>query len=139
MNPIVRNILAVLAGLVIGGVLNGLIISISGSLVPLPDAVNPNDMESIKASMHLYEPIHFLMPFLAHALGTLVGALVAVLIAANRKMTFAITIGVVFFIGGLIMVLSLPSPMWFNALDLVLAYIPMAWLGHKIAMGFTKG
>ncbi len=30
------------------------------------------------------------------------------------------------------MVLQLPSPMWFNALDLIVAYIPMAYLGGKL-------
>jgi hypothetical protein len=33
--------------------------------------------------MHLFEPRHFVMPFLAHALGTLAGALAAFLIAAT--------------------------------------------------------
>lgn len=138
MNSIVRNILAVLIGLALGVIVNGFLISVSGSIIPLPDAVDPNDMESIKANMHLYEPIHFLMPFLAHALGTLVGAIAAVLIAANRKMTFALVIGFLFSIGGLMMVISLPSPMWFNAVDLLLAYIPIAWLGYKIASVFNK-
>ena len=37
--------------------------------------------------MHLFEPKHLVFPFLAHAVGTLVGALVAYLVAAvaNRK------------------------------------------------------
>jgi len=30
------------------------------------------------------------------------------------------------------MVLSLPSPIWFNALDLIGAYLPMAYLGYKL-------
>ncbi len=31
------------------------------------------------------------------------------------------------------MVAMVPSPMWFNALDLIGAYLPMAWLGGKLA------
>jgi hypothetical protein len=31
------------------------------------------------------------------------------------------------------MVLSLPSPIWFNALDLIGAYLPMAYLDRKLA------
>ena len=31
------------------------------------------------------------------------------------------------------MVMDLPSPMWFNVLDLVGAYLPMGFLGYVIA------
>jgi hypothetical protein len=27
------------------------------------------------------------------------------------------------------------APLWFDALDLLGAYIPMAWLGHHLAKG----
>jgi hypothetical protein len=27
----------------------------------------------------------------------------------------------------------LPAPMWFNVVDLVGAYLPMAWLGGRLA------
>jgi hypothetical protein len=89
-------------------------------------------MEGLAATMHLLEPKHFIFPFLAHALGTLVGGAIAAAIAANRKLTYAIVIGVFFLAGGVLNAFWLPSPGWFNALDLVLAYIPMAWLGFKV-------
>lgn len=133
MNPIVRNVLAVLAGLVIGNLVNMGIIMISGSIIPPPQGVNVADMESIKANMHLFEPKHFLMPFLAHALGTLTGAIAAARFAATNNMRLAIGIGIFFLIGGIAAVMMLPSPLWFTIVDLVLAYIPMAWLGGKIA------
>jgi hypothetical protein len=88
--------------------------------------------------MHLFQPKHFIMPFLAHAIGTLIGAFIAALIAGSHKMNFAIVIGIFFLIGGIMSVFMLPSPVWFNILDLVVAYIPMAWIGGKLAMGFTK-
>jgi len=28
----------------------------------------------------------------------------------------------------------LPAPMWFNVVDIALAYIPMAWIGGRCAM-----
>lgn len=132
MNPIIKNILAVIAGVIVGGLVNMAIISVSGSIIP-PPGVNPEDLESIKANMHLYEAKHFIMPFLAHALGALVGAFIAAYIAASRKMILALAIGVFFFIGGAMMVGMIPSPMWFNILDLGFAYIPMALLGWFIA------
>tara|TARA_B110000046_G_C12990002_1_gene397415 strand:- start:686 stop:859 length:174 start_codon:yes stop_codon:yes gene_type:complete len=40
----------------------------------------------------------YVFPFLAHALGTLVGAFVAALTAATHKMKFAIAIGCFFYL-----------------------------------------
>ncbi|KAF0201593.1 MAG: hypothetical protein FD170_2599 [Bacteroidetes bacterium] len=132
MNTISRNILAVVAGLVVGSVVNMLIIMVSGYIVPPPPSVDLSDAESLKSSMHLFGPINFLMPFLAHAIGTFVGALLAALIAGSHKMLFALMIGGFFLIGGVMMVFMLPSPLWFSVVDLGLAYLPMALLGGKL-------
>ena len=35
---------------------------------------------------------------------------------------------------GIMMVMMLPSPMWFTLVDLGLAYIPMAYLAGKLAV-----
>ena len=82
--------------------------------------------------MHLFEPRHFIMPFLAHALGTLAGALAAYLIAATYKAQMAYVIGAIFLCGGVAASYMIPAPTWFIALDLVAAYLPMAWLGIQI-------
>jgi hypothetical protein len=95
-------------------------------------------MESLKASMHLFEAKHFIFPFLAHAFGTFVGAFLAALIAANHKMKFALAIGFFFLIGGIMNIFMLPSPLWFTILDLAGAYIPMAWLGGLLASGVCR-
>ena len=135
---IVRNILAVIFGLIIGGFVNMTIITYGGAIIPPPDGINPNDFESIKENMHLYGKIHFVVPFLAHALGTFVGALIASLIASSHQLKFAIGIGCFYLMGGITMVMMLPSPMWFNILDLGFAYIPMGWLGWKLSGKFIS-
>ncbi|MFV0570952.1 MAG: hypothetical protein ACK5M1_00780 [Xanthomarina gelatinilytica] len=134
MNSTVKNILAVIAGLVIGSIVNMGLITLSGSIIPPPEGVDNTTMEGLKESMHLFLPKHFIFPFLAHALGTLVGAFIASKIATTRKMTFAMAIGVFFLIGGITSVMMLPSPTWFSILDIVVAYIPMAWIGGKLAI-----
>jgi len=132
MNPIVKNIVAVVAGIIVGGIINMGIIMLSNSVIPLPEGVDPADMQSLKDNMHLFESKHFIMPFLAHAIGTLAGAFLAARLAANNKLYMAVIIGVVFLIGGIMNVYQLPAPAWFNALDLIVAYLPMAWLGWKL-------
>lgn len=139
MNPILRNILAVIAGILVGGFVNMTIVSVSGSIIPPPEGVNPEDMESIKANMHLYQAKHFIMPFLAHALGSLVAGILAALIAANRKILLASIAGGFWIIGGIGMTFMIPqTPVWFIALDLIVAYIPMGWLGGTIVSKLKK-
>lgn len=88
--------------------------------------------------MHLFEPRHFVMPFLAHAVGTLAGALAAYLIAVTHKLPIALAIGVVFLCGGVAASFMIPAPAWFIALDLLVAYIPMAWLGARLGAHFMR-
>lgn len=132
MKTVIRNILAVIAGLVVGSIVNMGIVMISGSIIPPPEGVDPSSMESLQANMHLFEAHHFIFPFLAHALGTLAGAFIVGLFAVKHKLILALIIGALFLFGGIMMVLSVPSPLWFTIVDLSLAYIPMAWLGAKL-------
>lgn len=137
MNPIVKNILAVIAGWLGGSVINMGLIKAGHKLFPI-EGIDPNDMEAMAAVMPTLGSEHFLFPFLAHALGTLVGATIAGVIAANNKMKFALAIGVLFLLGGIMVNYMLPGPTWFATVDIILAYIPMAWIGGKIAGNMSK-
>lgn len=133
MSPTVRNVLAVLAGLIVGGLVNGAFVATCSRLIPPPAGVDMNDVESVAKSSHLFEPKHFVLPFLAHALGTLGGALAAYAIAAKSKSRIAFIVGAFFLCGGIAACVMIPAPAWFIAIDLVVAYIPMAWLATRLA------
>ncbi len=135
MNPIVKNILAVIVGIVVGGIVNSALVNIGPMVVPLPEGADVSSMEALANSMKLFTPVNFLFPFLAHAVGTLVGAFLAAKIAASHKMKLAIGIGFLFLLGGITAAAMLGGPVWFVVVDLVLAYIPMGFLGGKLAGG----
>jgi len=137
MNIVVRNIVAVIVGIFVGMAVNMSLIMISGSVIPAPNGSDIST-EGLKASIHLWEPKHFIFPFLAHALGTFAGALITALIAANNKMKLALLIALIFLIGGISAVIMLPSPLWFDALDLLGAYIPFGYLAAKIVLSRSK-
>jgi hypothetical protein len=134
MNTIIKNILAIVTGIVLGSAVNMCIIMISGSIIPPPDGADVTTMEGLKASLHLFQPKHFILPFLAHALGTFAGSFLAAIIAANHKMKFALGISVFFLAGGIANTFMLPSPTWFTILDLVGAYIPMGYFAGKLVV-----
>jgi hypothetical protein len=53
-------------------------------------------------------------------------------------MKLAIGIGVFFLAGGIANAFMLPAPIWFITVDLLLAYIPMGWLGGYVATTKSK-
>ncbi len=132
MNPALKNVLAVAAGIIAGGILNMFIINMSSSIIPPPADADITTMEGLKNTMHLFEPKHFIMPFLAHALGSLLGAYIAVRLAARNHLMMAVVVGSFFLIGGIANVMMLPSPLWYSILDIVVAYLPMAYLGYLL-------
>lgn len=133
MNAKIKNTLAVILGVIIGSIINMAIITISGNIIPPPNGVDVTTMEGLSATIHLFEPKHYIMPFLAHALGTLVGAYLTFKIATTHKSKLALAVGFWFLIGGFVNIYVLPSPIWFNLIDLIFAYIPMAIIGKKLA------
>lgn len=139
MPSLLRNVLAVIVGLLLGSVVNGSLIALSPSLIPPPAGVDVNSVESMRANIGLFQPRNFLMPFLAHALGTLVGAVAAYLVAVTHRARFAYAIGVIFLCGGIAACFMIPAPTWFIAVDLLFAYVPMAWLAIQIGSRMQPG
>lgn len=134
-NVVLRSFLAVLGGLIIGSVVNMGLIMVSSSIIPPPQGADVTTTEGLKQSMHLFEPKHFIFPFLAHAFGTFAGAYASSRIAINHHFQLAMLVAVFFLIGGIVSVATLPSPIWFSVTDITLAYYPMGWLGWKAAKG----
>jgi hypothetical protein len=132
IQTIIRNILAFILGLIAGSFVNMGIIMISGNIIPPPDGADLTTEEGLKAAMKMMEAKHFIMPFLAHALGTFAGASLCSAIAVSLRFYMVMLIASLFFVGGIYMVMLLPSPLWFNLTDLILAYFPMAFLGYYL-------
>lgn len=137
MHPVLRNVLAMIAGVLAGGLVNMAIVMAGPMVIPLPEGVDPSDVDSLKENIHLLKARHFIAPFLAHAIGTLAGAFIAAAIAHSHHFKFALGIGAFFLAGGIMNSFLLPAPGWFIAADLLLAYIPFALLGGRFAVKRT--
>lgn len=128
----IQNIIGLILGLIIGSMVNMSIISVSDNLIPLPAGIDPEDVNSLRNNIHLFQPKNYVMPFLAHALGTLSGAYIAAKIATVKKNLFAYTVGVFFLIGGIFAANMIGTPLIPSAVDIIFAYIPMAWIALKL-------
>jgi len=126
MSSIIKNVLALIGGGLVGMTANmGLIIT-GNQLIPFSDNINPMNAMN-------WEFKYFIFPFFAHTIGTLTGAFIASKFSVSYHMLFAMCIGIFFLIGGISMVFIMPAPIWFIVIDLVFAYLPMGWLGWKIS------
>ena len=93
---ILRNILAVVAGVLVGGAVNMALVVVGPQLIPPPAGADMTTAEGLAAAMPRLGAQHFVFPFLAHALGTLAGALTAYLVAATWRLGIAHFVGAFF-------------------------------------------
>src|SRR5688500_4714302 len=117
---IIRNILAVIAGFVIGSTVNMLVLAAGHAIMPPPAGFDGSSMEGVASTISLLQPIDFVVPFLAHALGPFVGVLSAMFIAASSRKVIAIILGLLFLAGGIAANIMIPAPMWYRVVDVVL-------------------
>lgn len=135
MHPILRNILAALAGIVGGSIINMALVETGHLLFPI-EGIDTSDTEALAQVMSGLSWEYFLFPFLAHAIGTLAGAIIVARISKHPFAPYAI--GGWFLLGGIAVSFMIPAPTWFVVTDLVLAYLPMAFLGGRIAQRMSS-
>jgi hypothetical protein len=128
----VRCIVAVICGLIAGGVFNMAVIMLSWMIYPLPEGVNLYDQATMRTYVQSLPVPAFLMILVAHAGGALVGGLVAALIARRLPLVLGAIVGGFFLVGGILNVMSIPAPLWFVIVDLV-SYVPCGMVGAKLA------
>ena len=116
----------------IGGVILGIIFGMivmmglhaaSWLVYPVPDDVSmfsqdPENLEKMRAWMNSLPAGAFLLATLAHGLGAMSGAAVAMLVSGRRALWPAIVIGGFFTVGGIMNLSSIPHPSWFPFVDL---------------------
>lgn len=112
-----RNILAVVAGLVAGVVVVSAIELAGWRVFPLPQGVDPMDPEQLKAAIPFLPVGSFIFVIAAHGIGSFAGSAVAIS-AGRRRARFGWIIGAVFLAMTILNLLMIPSPLWFIAADL---------------------
>lgn len=134
MSPAVRNILAIIAGIVLGIIVNMGISNVAFMMVEFPENINREDPEAILAfveGLPASSPL-WLLSMLAHVAGTAIGGLVTSRIAVTGHVRLALGVGIFFLIGGILNKLQITHPIAIAIADVVL-YIPAAWFGWKLA------
>ena len=133
-----KNILATIVGFVVASATVYLIETLLGhTFYPLPDSIDPNDMASIKANLHLVPNGAKVFVVIAHFTGILLGMLVAGIIS-KTSMIPAYIVGGLMVIATAATIIMLPKALWFSVSDGLLA-IAAFFFGKSLAARHVFG
>lgn len=121
----VRNVVAVFVGMVVGMVANMGLIFANMALFPAPPGLDFNDTEAMQAYIGALPATGFILPMVAHLMQAGLGGWVAARLGASRPVVLALIIGVVTLAGGLYNLMVLPGP-WWMWVEVPL-YLVVAW------------
>lgn len=127
-----RSILAVLAGLVVAGVVMMLLEAAGHQVFPPPPGMDPADPESVKSAMPNISAGALWAVLIAWALGTLAGGWVAARIAVRSHLLHALIVGGIMLIGGVVNMAMIPHPIWFWIVGVII-FLPSAYAGARLA------
>lgn len=126
----IRALLAVAAGIAAAFLGITLLLPLGHAIYPPPEGIDPADREAFAEIVAGMSTGALLMILLAYAMGTFFGAWLAARIA--RRPFPAFLVGGVMMLAGMANLLSMPHPLWFMALG-ILVFLPSAWLAGRLA------
>ncbi len=127
-----RRVAGVIVGLVAGFLAVSLIESLSSLIYPPPADLDFGNSEAVRAFISDLPIPAFLIVLAAHAGGALIGGFVCAAMVRERWPAGSLMVGSVLLIGGAVILLRIPHPIWFSIADLIL-YLPTAVVGGVLA------
>lgn len=132
-----RNILAIIAGLAAGIVVIFIMEFVGHGIYPPPAGFDPTD-EAAMENVMMQAPVGaLLMVILAYILGSFAGGFVASQLSRSAPLRNAIIVGILLLIAGVVNVFMIPHPVWYLVLSMAV-YLPFAYLGGKLGLKFRK-
>jgi hypothetical protein len=126
-----RSVGAVVAGVILGGGVVFAVELLGGMLFPMPPGLDLNDPQALAVAMANAPLGALLFVLLAWAAGSLAGGWLAARLAGRAPHWHALIVGVLLLIAGIINLATLPHPLWFQVVS-VLVFLPAAWLGGAL-------
>jgi len=127
----IRTILALVLGLIVGFVLVMGGEMVSYVVFPPPANLDMNDSEALRQYMETLPPSAFLLVLLSHFMGSFGSGFTAAMLAKRGKVIHALVMGVLFLITGIMNLRALPHPLWFMIVDPII-FLPAALAGAML-------
>jgi len=128
-----RNILAIVTGLLTAFVIIIITEGFGHAIYPAPAGLDMNNMDAIREYTQHAPTIVFVLVILAYALGSIVGGLIASVIAVHKKMTKSITVGGILMGLGAYNLFMIPHPIWTIVISIFI-FIPCSYLGGYLGI-----
>lgn len=129
----IRKILAVLGGLVSGGIVISLVEMVARMLHPLPAGIKMDDMAALAEHASKAPLSAQIVVLIGYALGAITAGYISTLIAKDGNKIYAVICAALFFIATIINLSMIVTPVWFWVIALLL-WTPLALFGHKLAL-----
>ncbi|MHA6727285.1 hypothetical protein ACX3PU_04390 [Chryseobacterium sp. A301] len=127
-----KKAIAVLAGLLSGGILMTFVQNLGHVLYPQPKSMDPYNMIELSQYIKNAPFMALFFVILSYAAAALLAGWVSTLIAWDRKRVYALICGVLFLIQALFMMASLPTPIWFWILGI--GVWALVEVGYRLAL-----
>jgi len=138
ISSILRSVGAIIASLVVAMVLIVAIEGLSAIVHPFPPDVDTSDPEVVKAHVAGYPGWILALAAVAWGFTTFVSVWLATRLGAGRHPAHGIVVGLILLSAGVMNMLMLPYPIWFELLNLVTFPLGIYW-GVKLARAGRGG
>jgi len=132
-----RNIVGVIIGIFVAGLIIWTVQSVNIRLYPLPESIDINDQDQMREYMKIVPSGALIMVLLSHILGALGGAWVGCIIADRFYLKISMIIAGFLLVMGIINLLMLPHPVWFMIADIP-SYMIGALIGYQLFTATSK-
>ena len=132
----IRQIVAVLVGIVVCGLVVGLVEMLNLRFHPAPPGMDFHDAAQVAAHVAALPAAAFGIVLAAWVLGSFVGGAAAAHLSRTWPRACALGVAAFMLAGVAYNVVMLPHPLWMSVLGLVLP-VPAALLGARLASGRT--
>jgi len=127
---LLRNVIAVIIGIIAGMALNMGILEINSLAYPIPEGLDIKVPAQLQNYLDTLPAPAFLLAMAAHLAQSFGGGWIAARLGSSRPMLLAMIVGAVSLAGGVMMMTMVKGPAWM-AIELPL-YLVVAWLAGNI-------
>ena len=133
MAPLLRNILAQIAGVITGIVCISVGETLGGRLYPPPAGFDPKNVEVVKQYAATLPPAALLIVLLSYAVGFSVAVFIATRMAATNHAVRGAVVGAFFGAATVMNLLAFPHPSWFWVGNFAVL-LGATWLGIRCGL-----
>ncbi len=134
---LVRNVLGVVAGVLVGTLLIAVVQTIGHQVYPIASDIDYQDKEAMRALLASLPLGALLFVLAAYAVGSFAAGAITAYVGRGARVRHALLAGGILLLAAILNLVAMPHPLWFSVL-VVLVFLPSAWLGARLITGRGK-